>query len=43
MEVLYRKMTYEWLPFKEIERSEIEKVISKISYSFGNEYKLTFY
>lgn len=43
IEMLWRKMKYEWLPFKHMEPNELEEEIGKIRNGFGNEYNLTFF
>ncbi len=42
IEVLWRKMKYEWLPFKTFTPEELEGAIDDISAGFGSEYTLTF-
>jgi len=42
IEVLWKKMKYEWLPFKSFTAAELEYAIDKIGSGFGAEYKLTF-
>jgi transposase len=42
IEVLWKKMKYEWLPFKSFTAAELEYSIDKIGSGFGSEYKLTF-
>ena len=43
IEILWRKMKYEWLPFKQMEPDELEQEIHKIHEGFGKEYSLTFF
>lgn len=43
IEVLWRKMKYEWLPFKQMEPNELEEAVDTINSGFGSEYKLTFF
>jgi transposase len=42
VEMLWKKMKYEWLPFKSFTSDELEEFIDKIGSGFGSEYKLTF-
>lgn len=42
IEILWKKMRYEWLPFQSFTPAELEEAISKIASGFGTEYKLTF-
>ncbi len=42
IEILWRKMKYEWLPFKSFTPAELEEAIDKIGAGFGFEYQLTF-
>jgi transposase len=42
IEILWKKMKYEWLPFKSFTPTELEQEIDKIAAGFGSEYKLTF-
>jgi transposase len=42
IELLWRKMKYEWLPFKLYTPDELERAIDKIGQGFGDLYKLTF-
>jgi transposase len=42
IEILWKKMKYEWLPFQSFTPEELEQAIDKISAGFGSEYKLTF-
>jgi len=43
IEILWRKMKYEGLPFKQMEPEELENEIGKISKGFGTEYNMTFF
>ena len=43
IEMLWRKMKYEWLPFEQMEPQMLEEQIDKIQKGFGNEYNLTFF
>lgn len=43
IEILWRKMKYEWLPFKQMEPEELENEIDTIHKGFGSEYNLTFF
>lgn len=42
IEILWRKMKYEWLPFKTFTPEELEQAIGEIGAGFGSEYMLTF-
>ncbi|WP_245395117.1 transposase [methane-oxidizing endosymbiont of Gigantopelta aegis] len=42
IEMLWRKIKYEWLPFKQMEPEELENEIDKIHKGFSSEYNLTF-
>jgi len=42
LEILWKKMKYEWLPFKTFTAVELEQAIDKIGDSFGSKYQLTF-
>jgi hypothetical protein len=42
IEILWKKMKYQWLPFKSFTPSEIEQAIDVIQAGFGSEYSLTF-
>ena len=42
IEILWKKMKYEWLPFKSFTPTELEQAIDKIGAGFGSEYQLTF-
>lgn len=42
IEMLWRKMKYEWLPFRSLIPAELEQAISSIAEGFGSEYQLTF-
>jgi len=42
IEILWKKMKYEWLPFKSFTPTELEQAIDKIGAAFGSEYQLTF-
>lgn len=42
IEILWRKMKHEWLPFQSFTPAELEDAISNIASGFGTEYKLTF-
>jgi transposase len=42
IEILWKKMKYEWLPFQSFTPVELEQAIDKIGAGFGSEYKLTF-
>lgn len=42
IEILWKKMKYEWLPFKSFTSVELEQAIDKIVDGFGSEYQLTF-
>ena len=42
IEILWKTMKYEWLPFKSFTPVELEQAIDKIGAAFGSEYQLTF-
>jgi transposase len=42
IEILWKKIKYEWLPFKSFTPVELEIAIDKIGDGFGSEYQLTF-
>lgn len=42
IEMLWRKMKYEWLPFKSFTPPELEQAIDEIAAGFGSQYQLTF-
>jgi transposase len=42
IELLWRKMKYEWLPFKTFTPDELEQAIDEIGSGFGSKYTLTF-
>ncbi|WP_051906350.1 IS630 family transposase [Methylomarinum vadi] len=42
IEILWRKMKYQWLPFKSFTPAELEQAIEEISAGFGSKYQLTF-
>lgn len=42
IEILWRKMKYEWLPFRSYSPAELEQAIDAIGAGFGSEYQLTF-
>ncbi|MGZ4997521.1 MAG: IS630 family transposase [Methylobacter sp.] len=42
IEILWKRMKYEWLPFKSFTPMELENAIDKIGDGFGSEYQLTF-
>lgn len=42
IEILWKKMKYEWLPFKSFTPVELEQAIDNIGAGFGSEYQLTF-
>jgi len=42
IEILWKKMKYEWLPFKSFTPDEVEQAINKIQDGFGTEYQLNF-
>lgn len=42
IEMLWRKMKYQWLPFKSFTPIELEQAIESIGTGFGSEYTLTF-
>lgn len=42
IEILWRKMKYEWLPFKSFTPQELEQAINEIGAGFGTQYTLTF-
>jgi transposase len=42
IEILWKKIKYEWLPFKSFTPDELEQAIDKIGAGFGSEYQLTF-
>jgi transposase len=42
IEMLWKKMKYEWRPFKSFTSDELEEFIDKIGSGLGSEYKLTF-
>jgi len=43
IEILWKKMKYQWLPFKSFTPSELEQAIDVIQAGFGSEYRLTFF
>lgn len=42
IEIVWRKMKYEWLPFKSFTPVELEQAIDEIAAGFGSQYQLTF-
>jgi transposase len=42
IEILWRKIKYEWLPFRKHTRSELVDALDGIQAGFGKEYNLTF-
>lgn len=42
IEILWRKMKYEWLPFQSFTPDELEQAIDGIGAGFGTQYTLTF-
>ena len=42
IEILWRKIKYEWLPFRSYSPVELEQAIDRIGAGFGSQYKLTF-
>lgn len=42
IEILWKKMKYEWLPFQSFTPQELEQAIDQIGAGFGSEYQLTF-
>lgn len=42
IEILWKKMKYEWLPFRSYSPVELEQAIDVIGAGFGADYKLTF-
>ena len=42
IEILWKKMKYEWLSFKSYTPAELEQAIDEIGAGFGSEYQLTF-
>ncbi len=42
IEILWKKMKYEWLPFQSFTPEELEQAIDQIGAGFGSEYQLTF-
>jgi transposase len=42
IEMLWKKMKYEWLPFNSFTPAELEQAIDEIGAGFGSEYQLTF-
>ena len=42
IEILWKKMKYEWLPFQSFTPVELEPAIDKVGAGFGSEYQLTF-
>ena len=42
IEILWKKMKYQWLPFKSFTPFELEQAIELIQAGFGSEYRLTF-
>ena len=42
IEILWKKMKYEWLPFKSFTPTELEQAIDKVGAGFGSECQLTF-
>lgn len=42
IEILWKKMKYEWLPFRSYNPAELEQAIDSIGAGFGSKYKLTF-
>ena len=43
IEILWRKMKYEWLPFKSYSASELEQAIDEISNGLGEKYTFSFF
>jgi hypothetical protein len=42
IEILWRKMKYDWLPFQSFSPNELEQSIDNIGMEFGSKYMLTF-
>jgi transposase len=42
IEILWRKIKYEWLPFRKHSREELEQAMDHIESRFGSDYELTF-
>lgn len=42
IEILWRKIKYEWLDFRKHTRVELEKALDRIQAGFGKDYNLTF-
>lgn len=42
IEILWKKMKYEWLPFQSFTPTELEQAIDQIGAGFGSQYQLTF-
>jgi transposase len=42
IEILWKKMKYEWLPFQVFTPQELKQTIDQIGAGFGSEYTLTF-
>jgi transposase len=42
IEIVWRKMKYEWLPFRSFTPVELEQAIDEIAARFGSQYQLTF-
>jgi transposase len=42
IEILWRKIKYEWLPFKSFTPDELEQALHDISRQFGSKYMMTF-
>ncbi|HVP42426.1 MAG TPA: transposase, partial [Terriglobales bacterium] len=42
IELLWKKMKYEWLPFQSFTPDELEQAIDQIGAGFGSQYQLTF-
>jgi transposase len=42
IEILWRKIKYEWLPFRKHTRTELEGALDRIQAGFGKDYNLTF-
>lgn len=42
IEILWRKIKYEWLPFRSYSSAELEHAIGRIGAGFGSQRKLTF-
>lgn len=43
IEILWRKIKYEWLPFRKHTHAELEEALDRIEAGFGKDYNLTFW